>query len=158
MDTVPLPIMAYAVSVKDRMMYSHTFTFEDGKPFTTGCTAVVTATLEGAELGPFDVLIDILVAQELLREVMQLYDHVNLDTLPAFRGQNTTVEVMARAVYDELHARLVAHHCRSAPTDGKGLGAITGMRITLEESDVASASYYKSSPGGLFSAAPVSRL
>ena len=29
-------------------MYSHTFTFDDGRPFTTGCTSVVTATLEGS--------------------------------------------------------------------------------------------------------------
>ena len=46
-------------------MYSHTFTFDDGKPFTTGCTAVVTATLEGKELGPYDILIDIIVAQNI---------------------------------------------------------------------------------------------
>ena len=31
--------MPFSVTVKDRMMYSHTFTFDDGVPFTTGCTA-----------------------------------------------------------------------------------------------------------------------
>jgi 6-pyruvoyl-tetrahydropterin synthase len=86
--------MAYSVSVKDRMMYSHTFTFDDGKPFTTGCTSVVTATLEGDALGPFDILIDIMVAQQLLREVMETFDHKNLDEMEMFRGRNTTVEVI----------------------------------------------------------------
>jgi hypothetical protein len=38
--------MPFEVSVKDRMMYSHTFVFGDGVPFTTGCTAVVTASIE----------------------------------------------------------------------------------------------------------------
>ena len=141
----------WSVSVKDRMMYSHTFTFDDGKPFTTGCTAVVTATLEGKELGPYAILIDIIVAQNILREVMELYDHKNLDTLAAFKGRNTTVEVMAKAVCDELYSRLAAHHCRHSMSDGKGLGAVTGIHIDLEESDVAKASYFRSDPSGLFS-------
>jgi len=142
-------------------MYSHTFTFDDGVPFTTGCTAVVTATFEGAALGPYDILIDILVAQRLLREVMELYDHKNLDALQEFARpdgsrRNTTVEVMAQAVYRQLHSRLQAHHHSVLATDGKGLGAVTAMHIKLEESDVALASYWEEArPEGLFSARAV---
>ena len=152
--------MPFSVCVKDRMMYSHTFVFEDGVPFTTGCTSVVTATFEGPALGPFEVLIDILVAQRLLREVMELYDHKNLDTLPEFVRPdgtrcNTTVEVMARAVYTQLHARLRELHTASAAGAGKGLGAVTGLHIKLEESDVASASYWESDATGLFTASKI---
>ena len=148
--------MPYSVAVKDRMMYSHTFVFGDGVPFTTGCTSVVTATFEGATLGQFEVLIDILVAQKLLREVMELYDHKNLDRLPEFARPdgsrcNTTVEVMARAVHGQLHTRLREFHAQSvADGDGKGMGGITGMHIKLEESDVASASYWETDATGLF--------
>lgn len=154
--------MPFSVAVKDRLMYSHTFTFDDGVPFTTGCTSVVTASLEGPSLGPHDILIDICVAQQLLRECCALYDHKNLDTLNEFVRadgtlMNTTVEVMARALYRQLHARLLEHHRQHAATDGKGLGAVTSMRITLEESDVASASYYEASAAGLFGF-PQSRL
>ena len=136
-------------------MYSHTFTFDDGVPFTTGCTSVVSATLEGSALGPYDILIDILVAQQLLRECCTLYDHKNLDTLPEFRKadgtlMNTTVEVMARAIFQQLHTRLQSHHAKHSATDGKGLGAITSMRVTLDESDVASASYWETNDNGLF--------
>ena len=149
--------MPYSVAVRDRMMYSHTFTFDDGVPFITGCTSVVTATFEGAALGPYDVLIDILLAQKLLREVMELYDHKNLDSLPEFARadgtrRNTTVEVMAHAVYRQLHARLRDVHAKSAATDGKGLGAVTAMHVKLEESDVASASYWETDAAGLFGA------
>ena len=147
--------MPFSVCVKDRMMYSHTFTFDDGVPFTTGCTSVVSATIEGSALGPFDILMDICVAQQLLRECCALYDHKNLDTLPEFARadgsrMNTTVEVMARAVYGQFHSRLSQHHQQHSATDGKGLGAVTGLRVTLEESDVASASYWESNPAGLF--------
>jgi len=149
----------YSVSVTDRMMYAHTFTFGDGVPFTTGCTSVVTATFEGRELGPYDVLIDILEAQKLLRAVMMLYDHKNLDTLAEFQSgggadgsakRNTTVEVMAKAVFEKLMEALRRHHEENAATDGKGLGAITGMHIKLQETDVASASYGESNPSGIF--------
>lgn len=61
--------MPFSVSVRDRMMYSHTFVFDDGVPFTTGCTSVVDVTFEGATLGDYDVLIDICLAQQLLRKV-----------------------------------------------------------------------------------------
>ncbi len=93
------------------------------------------------------------MAQRLLRDVVALYDHKNLDALPEFvRADgtriNTTVEVMARAVFKALFERLADHH-RSA-TDDKGLGTVTGLRVKLEESDVASASYWESNPGGLF--------
>ena len=114
------------------------------------------ASHEGATLGRFDVLIDILVAQKLLREVMELYDHKNLDTLPEFARPdgsrcNTTVEVMARAVHGQLHKRLREYHAQSAADgDGKGLGGITAMHIKLEESDVASASYWETDAAGLF--------
>ena len=160
-DALHVPLrrrtMPFSVTVKDRMMYSHTFTFDDGVPFTTGCTAVVSATFEGASLGPHDILIDIVVAQQMLREVMELYDHKNLDALPEFvradgARMNTTVEVMARAVYKQLHARLLAHHQSVLATDGKGLGAVTAMHIKLEESDVASASFWETEAAGLFAA------
>ena len=142
-------------------MYAHTFLFDDGVPFTTGCTSVVTATVEGKELGPYDILIDIIVAQKLLREVMMLYDHKNLDTLAEFQTgggvdgsckRNTTVEVMSKAVFDKLMDALRKHHEEHAATDGKGLGAITGLHVKLQETDVASASYGESHPTGIFAA------
>ena len=135
-------------------MYSHTFVFDDGKPFTTGCTSVTTVTIEGETLGPYDILIDICVAQRLLKEAVAAYDHKNLDTLPEFARDdgtrlNTTVEVMARAIFRRMFQSLSTYH--RSEREGKGLGAITALRVTLEESDVASASYWESKADGLFS-------
>ena len=135
-------------------MYSHTFVFDDGQPFTTGCTSVTTVTIEGETLGPYDILIDICVAQRLLKEAVAAYDHKNLDTLPEFARDdgtrlNTTVEVMARAIFRRMFQSLSTYH--RSEREGKGLGAITALRVTLEESDVASASYWESKADGLFS-------
>lgn len=137
----------YFVSVTDRCMYSHTFQFGNGEPFTTGCTAVVEAKLFGPTLGPGEILIDICLAQRLLREVMAMYDHKNLDTLEEFQNPkcNTTVEVMAHTFYQRLFAALSQQ--RSA---GEQLGHITKMEITVRESDVAHAGYFDENSGGLF--------
>ena len=134
--------MPYAVTVKDRCMYSHTFTFGDGVPFTTGCTSVVSVTIEGPSLGPFDVLIDICVAQSLLRAACAEYDHKNLDTLDEFKRPdgtllNTTVEVVARAIHRRMADGLAAHRRENATSDGKGLGKITSLHVKLEARAIA---------------------
>ena len=54
--------MPYAVSVRDRCMYSHSLKFGDAPPFRTGCTAVVDAKLQGPSLTSDGVLCDILAA------------------------------------------------------------------------------------------------
>ena len=129
--------MPFAVTVQDRCMYSHTFTFGDGVPFTTGCTSVVSVTIEGPSLGPFDVLIDICVAQQLLRAACAEYDHKNLDTLAEFKRPdgtllNTTVEVVARAIHRRMFDGLKAHHREHAAPDGKGPGTTPPLPGTPE--------------------------
>ena len=88
--------MPYAVSVRDRCMYSHSLKFGDAPPFRTGCTAVVDAKLQGPALTSDGVLCDILAAQKALKNVLDVLDHADLDTLPGLSGVNTTVEVVAK--------------------------------------------------------------
>eukprot|EP00041_Stephanoeca_diplocostata_P018889 m.399790 g.399790 ORF g.399790 m.399790 type:complete len:154 (-) comp21155_c0_seq4:1520-1981(-) len=149
--------MPFAVRVRDRMMYSHTFVFDDGVPFTTGCTSVVDVTFEGAELGKFDVLIDICLAQRLLRQIMEVYDHKALDTLEEFlpannggKRVNTTVEVMAQSVFRRMLEALKSHLAQNEKEEEKGFGRITTIRVDVKESDVACASYWESDPTGFF--------
>ena len=63
---------------------------------------------------------------------------------------NTTIEVMARAVHAKVLSSLRVYHKKNANTAGKGLGAITSLHIKMDESDVASASYWEADAGGLF--------
>ena len=88
--------MPYAVSVRDRCMYSHSLKFGDAPAFRTGCTAVVDAKLQGPALTSDGVLCDILAAQKALKNVLDVLDHADLDTLPGLQGVNTTVEVVAK--------------------------------------------------------------
>ena len=123
-------------------MYSHSLKFGDSASFRTGCTAVVDACFEGAELGKDGVLIDITLAQNELEKALSLYDHKDLDELDEFASSNTTVEVVSRALFRRYFSALSAH----APS----LATVTRLEITVHESDVARASYFEEEPNGLF--------
>ncbi|CAK0796648.1 unnamed protein product [Prorocentrum cordatum] len=134
-------------------MYSHTFRFGGKEPFTTGCTAVVQVRVHGRELGVDSVLLDISEAQRLLRGAMAAYDHKNLDELEEFQSprRNTTVEVVAHAVFKRMYEGLKEHHDDLMSFDGVGLSAVTKMEVSVQESDVAFAGYFEENPQGLFS-------
>mmetsp|Transcript_8708 Transcript_8708/g.13408 ORF Transcript_8708/g.13408 Transcript_8708/m.13408 type:complete len:128 (+) Transcript_8708:54-437(+) len=123
-------------------MYSHSLRFGKTPAFRTGCTAVVDACFEGNELGSDGVLIDITLAQAELEKTLCVYDHKDLDELQDFASMNTTVEVVARAIFQRYFRGLSAH--------SKSLATVTRLEITVHESDVARASYFEENPSGLF--------
>ena len=131
--------MPYAVSVRDRCMYSHSLKFGDAPAFRTGCTAVVDAKLQGPALTSDGVLCDILAAQKALKNVLDVLDHADLDTLPGLEGANTTVEVVAKFIFDAFVGEM----------NGSGAAKVTRVEIRVAESDVATASYYEESADGV---------
>jgi 6-pyruvoyl-tetrahydropterin synthase len=77
---------------------------------------------------------DIGQAREDLRAVLDQLDYRNLDDMPAFKGNDTTTEFLARAIFERLAARI-------GPAGfGAGAGA-RSIKVTLRESPVAWASY-----------------
>ena len=77
-----------------------------------------------------------------LKDVLEAYDHRDLDAVDDFRGKNTTVEVVARGIFDRYVAAIKAM--------GSGACApVSRLEITVKESDVASASYFEEDPAGL---------
>ena len=108
-------------------MYSHSLKFGDAPAFRTDCTAVVDAMLQGPALTGDGVLCDILAAQKALKNVLDVLDHADLDTLPGLEGTNTTVEVVAKFIFDAFVGEL----------KGSGAAKITRVEIRVAESDVA---------------------
>ena len=121
----------FTVTVRDHMMIAHSLTGEVFGPAQRlhGATYVVDAAFSGPELGPDGILLDIGAATELLHEVLGRLTYRNLDDEPAFAGLNTSTEVLAKVVADELAAGAV------------GLGPVTRLVVTLHESHVAWAGY-----------------
>jgi 6-pyruvoyl-tetrahydropterin synthase len=127
----------YSVTVADHMMVAHSLRGEAFGPAQAlhGATYVIEATFRRDELDPDGIVVDIGLAATALREVVETLTYRNLDDIPGFAGVNTTTEVLARHVADQLAGRLADG---SLGPHGAG---ITGVAVTLRENPLAWASY-----------------
>lgn len=124
------------MTVRDHMMVAHSFRGQAFGPAQQlhGATFTVDATFRGESLDDSGILVDIGRAAEELHAVVAELTYRNLDDEPRFAGTNTTTEVLARHVADELAERI-----RSGALDPAS--RVTGISVTLHESHVAWASY-----------------
>lgn len=127
----------YKVRVRDRVMIAHSFKGAVFGPAQRlhGATFVVDATFTRPDLDGDGIVVDIGAASQALRSILAELDYRNLDDLPAFAGRNSTTEVVARWVHDQLAAAIDAGRL------GPGGGAISHLAVEIMESDIASASY-----------------
>ena len=127
----------YAVEVRDHVMIAHSFKGEVFGPAQKlhGATYVVDACFMRPELDEHDIVVDIGLATETLKQILGAINFANLDEHPAFQKQRSTTEVVSRWVFDQLAAAIKSGKL------GPSAGGLTRMKITLHESHVARASY-----------------
>lgn len=128
----------FSVTVRDHIMIAHSLRGEVFGPAQQlhGATYTVDVELRRGQLDDNGIVIDMGLAIEFLRDVLKPLNYQNLDDMPAFRGVNTTTEVLARYIFDRMKERLV-----SAPGVAIGHGALQAMKITLTESPNAWAAF-----------------
>jgi 6-pyruvoyl-tetrahydropterin synthase len=100
-----------------------------------GATYVIDAEFIGERLAPEGVLVDIGRASEALHGVLDALRYRNLDELDELAGANTTTEFVAKLIFDRMAARIAAGEL------GPGSQGLRALKITLQESHVAWASY-----------------
>ena len=127
----------FSVTVRDHVMIAHSFRGEVFGPAQRlhGATYVVDATFRRTALDADGIVVDIGRATEELHAVLAALNYRNLDDEPAFAGQNTTTEVLARTIADRLAERV------HAGALGESARELDGLVVTLRESHVAWASY-----------------
>ncbi|WP_244989811.1 6-pyruvoyl trahydropterin synthase family protein [Saccharothrix coeruleofusca] len=127
----------FSVTVRDHVMIAHSFRGAVFGPAQRlhGATFVVDATFKRTELDADNIVVDIGLATERLREVLSALNYRNLDDEPEFAGINTSTEYLAKVIADRL-ADLVG-----AGALGEGARGLAGIAVTLHESHVAWASY-----------------
>jgi 6-pyruvoyl-tetrahydropterin synthase len=127
----------YTVRVRDHMMIAHSFRGDVFGPAQKlhGATYVVDVEFRAAQLDENGIVIDIGLATDAVHKILGELNYRNLDDEPAFDRRNTTTEVLARWVFDRVAAAIGKGDL------GVGGGGIQGLRVTLNESHVASASY-----------------
>lgn len=127
----------YALNVRDHFMIAHSFAGETFGPAQRmhGATYVVDAEFRRPELDADGLVVDIGLAGQVLKAILDDLNYRNLDEEEQFAGQNTTTEFLARVIFDRM---------AGAARDGRlGAGAtgLTAIKITLNESHIAWASY-----------------
>ncbi|MEL6287518.1 MAG: 6-carboxytetrahydropterin synthase [Pseudomonadota bacterium] len=125
----------YALEVRDHIMIAHSLAGEAFGPAQGmhGATFVVDATFFRDELTENDIVVDIGLAADALKQILGALNYKNLDDLDVFGGKRSTTEVLAKYVFDRL-AQAVADGQL-----GEDAREITRIRVTMNESHVAKA-------------------
>lgn len=125
----------YAVEVRDHIMIAHSFKGEMFGPAQAlhGATFVVDVAFFREELSANSVVVDIGRAIDELKAILKPLNYQNLDTLPQFKGMQTTTETLSRHVFDKMVAAL------KKGALGEESNGVTRIRVTLHESHVARA-------------------
>ncbi len=128
----------FTLTVRDHIMIAHSFKGEVFGPAQRlhGATFIVDLELRRADLDANGIVADIGRVSELLKAVLAPLNYRNLDELPAFKGRNTTTEVLAQEICQQACARI-----REGALGQEAAAALDSVKVTLAESHVASASY-----------------
>lgn len=127
----------YSVTVRDHFMIAHSFRGAVFGPAQAlhGATYNVDVTFRRPTLDPDGIVVDIGRAIDALKAVLGELNFKNLDEEPAFAGQNTTTEFLAKVVFDRMAERIARGEL------GPHASSLVGLSVTLHESHVAWASY-----------------
>ena len=127
----------YSVTVRGHMMIAHSLTGDVFGPAQRlhGATYIVDVEFRRPDLDADGIVIDIGRATGTVHGVLAELSYRNLDDEPAFAGRNTTTEVLARAVFDQVASAIARGDL------GVGARAIESVRETLHESHIAAASF-----------------
>jgi 6-pyruvoyltetrahydropterin/6-carboxytetrahydropterin synthase len=127
----------YTVLVRDHMMIAHSFKGEVFGPAQRlhGATYVVDVEFKRPDVDADGIVVDIGRATETLRQVLGDLNFRNLDEIPEFAGRNTTTEFLARIVFERIVASIRNGQLGPGATD------VESIRVTLQESHIASASF-----------------
>ena len=127
----------FSMCVRDHVMIAHSFAGEVFGPAQRlhGATYVVDATFFRKALDDNGIVADIGLAMRSLKEVLAVLNFRNLDEVDTFRGRNTTTEVIAAWVFEQLAQRLRAGELGAAACE------VCRLHVKLHESHVAWAAY-----------------
>ncbi len=128
----------FSVTVSQHCMIAHSLRGAVFGPAQQlhGATYVVEATFLAEQLDADGIVVDIGRAGELLAQVLAPLNYQNLDTLPRFAERNTTTEVLAQCVFEDVRARI-----RAGALGAEAARRLHWLRIVLRETPQAWAGF-----------------
>tara|TARA_B100001175_G_scaffold54960_1_gene43999 strand:+ start:1964 stop:2356 length:393 start_codon:yes stop_codon:yes gene_type:complete len=127
----------YELKIRDYCFVAHSLKDEFFGPAKNlhGVTYVVDLIISSKELIEKNVIIDIGIANKVLKNVIAQYNYKNLDELDKFNNHITTTEYMAKQFVDDI--------CMELQNINYPINKLYSVKIELKENHIASASYIK---------------
>ena len=127
----------YELKIRDYCFVAHSLKDEFFGPAKNlhGVTYVVDLIVSSKELIEKNVIIDIGIANKVLKNVIEQYNYKNLDELDKFNNHITTTEYMAKQFVDDI--------CIELQNINYPINKLYSVKIELKENHIASASYIK---------------
>ena len=127
----------YELKIRDYCFVAHSLKDEFFGPAKNlhGVTYVVDLIISSKELFEKNVIIDIGIANEILKNVIAQYNYKNLDDIDKFNNHITTTEYMAKQFVDDI--------CIELQNVNYPINKLYSIKIELKENHIASASYIK---------------
>lgn len=97
----------YFVKIRESMMIAHSLKH----PFfglaqnVHGATFEVFVTFKSYTVDEHNVVIDIGIAHQIVKDILKPLDYQNLDDLEIFKDKLTTTEFVAKYIFDEVTAK-----------------------------------------------------
>ena len=128
----------YTVKVRDHVFIAHSLRHPSfGRAQNLhGATYVVDLIISARNLLENNIVIDIDLATQILKECLDKLNFRNLDEESEFREDLTTTEFLAEFIVNLIISKLKDH--------SQGVSHLHSVKIILNESHVASASFEKS--------------
>ena len=127
----------YSVKVRDHLFIAHSLNHPSfGRAQKLhGATYVVDLIIYAENLLENNIVIDIDLATKILKECLDKLNFQNLDEQKEFEDNLTTTEFLAEFIVNSIISKLNGH--------SQGVANLCSVKIILNESHVASASFEK---------------
>ena len=127
----------YKLKIRDHCFVAHSLKDDFFGPAKNlhGVTYVVDFTLTSKNLIDKNIIIDIGIATDILKNVIKKYNYKNLDEIEKFNKEITTTEFMAKQFCEDIYYEL---GLINFPVE-----KLNSIEIELKENHLASASFIK---------------
>ena len=128
----------YSIKVRENILIAHSLPGEIFGPAQNmhGATYLVDAEFFTDNLNKYNIIMDLGIVSTILKDILKIYNYQNLDDVEEFKGIITTTEFLAEDICNKILSKLKNEYIDD-------YNSLKKIKITLQESNVAWASYEK---------------
>ena len=126
----------YSIKVRENILIAHSLPGDVFGPAQNmhGATYLVDVEFFADKLNKYNIIMDLGVVTNILKDTLKVYNYKNLDEVVEFKDIITSTEFLAKNICNKILNKLISDY----PNDYRILKKI---KISLQESNVAWATY-----------------